>query len=72
MKIIGKSPVGSTFYRDVATGTVLRYTGFVCIKDQHGRLVRLRDGVVFDPRADWIVETVYPDAALYLHGAPNE
>lgn len=72
MKIIGKVAGKPVRFVEMANGTVFDYGGFASIKVEGGRAVSLASGDIFTPNSDWIVETVYPDAVLYLHGAPNE
>ena len=73
MKIVdnSKKSAPTTFY-DILPGTVFSMNGNVVVKATGGRVVRLFDGLICDLPLDWIVETIYHDAVLYLHGAPNE
>lgn len=73
MKIIdnSKKPAPTTF-ADLPSGMVFAYGSVIVVKMIDGGVVGLRDGGRWGVSPDWIVETVYPDAVLYLHGAPNE
>lgn len=72
MKIINNEiiPVAGTF-EGLPDGTVFYYCGTYVIK-AGGLAVDLQNGEVNHPMLDYIVGETFPDAALYLHGAPNE
>lgn len=76
MKIIdnSKKPAPRVRFGDMPPGATfsLGFGGGAFIKTNDDGAVRLVDGVRFNLGLNHTIETVYPDAVLYLHGAPNE
>lgn len=71
MKIIDNEviPVADTF-ECLPDGMVFAYCGAYVIK-AGGLAIDLQNGEIYRPMLDYVVGATFPDAVLYLHGAPS-